>query len=200
MSTWALRLAACAVGLATVGALAGPRAYAAFSSTTSNPSDSFAAGTVLIGDNDSGAAMLAITSAKPTDAGATDTSCIKVTSTGTLDSSVRLYATVSGSLAPYLTLTITRGADSSPSFDSCTNFTADSTNYIGSGAGVIWTGQFSAFPTTYAAGVVDPTSGSPATWSTNNSHSYRFVSTLNDNLSAQGLSSTAAFTWEARNT
>ena len=40
---------------------------------------------------------------------------------------------------------MTRGTDSSPSFASCANFTADSTNYIGSGAGVIYSGNLSAF-------------------------------------------------------
>jgi hypothetical protein len=194
-----LRLAVVALGLATVAGLAGPRTFAAFSSQTSNAADSFAAGTVVIGDNDAGTAMLAITNAKPTLTGDTDTSCIKVTSTGTLDSTVRLYATVSGPLASYLTLTVTRGTDSSPSFDSCTNFTADATNYLGSGNGVIYSGKLGSYPMTYAAGIVDPTSSSPATWSTNTSHSYKFVISLDDNLAARGLSATADFTWEARN-
>jgi hypothetical protein len=199
MNKWALRLIACTVGLATVGALAGPRAYAAFFGTGSNSGDSFAAGTVVIGDNDSGSAMLAITNAKPTDAGATDTGCIKVTTTGTLDSTVRLYATVTGSLGPYLTLTVTRGTDAAPSFDSCSTFVADTTNYLGVGVGVIYSNKLSSFPTSYAAGLVDPTSSSPATWSTNTTHSYKFVISLDDNLAAQGLSATASFTWEARN-
>ena len=95
---------------------------------------------------------------------------------------------------------MTRGTDSSPSFASCTNFTADSTNYIGSGAGVIYSGNLGAFPSTYAAGLVDPTSGSPATWSTSDAHSYKFVVTVQNNAAAQGLSSTASVTWEARNT
>ena len=81
----------------------------------------------------------------------------------------------------------------------CTNFTADSTNYIGSGAGVIYAGLLSAYPTTYGAGIVDPTSGSPETWTTSEAHSYEFVISLNNNAAAQGLSSTATFTWEARN-
>jgi hypothetical protein len=44
---------------------------------------------------------------------------------------MRLYGTVTGSLGPYLTLTVTRGADSGPSFPSCASFSADATNYIG---------------------------------------------------------------------
>jgi hypothetical protein len=140
--------------------------------------------------------MLALANAKPTDA---DTSCINVTYTGSLASSVRLYSTQTGTLGGYLTLTITRGTDSSPSFDSCTNFTADATNYIGQGAGVIYSGNLSGFPTTYAGGLVDPLAGSPESWTTNEAHSYKFTVTLQDVNAAQGLSGTAGFTWEARN-
>jgi len=178
-------IAAVAVGLTS----------AAFVGTTSNAGDSFATGTVSITDNDAGGSMLALSSAKP---GNSDTSCIRATYTGSLDSTVRLYATVAGTLAPFLQLTVTRGTDSSPSFDACTNFAADATNYIGSGAGVIYSGLLSAYPTTYGGGIVDPTAGSPETWTTSEVHSYQFVISLNNNPAAQGLSSTATFTWEAR--
>jgi hypothetical protein len=181
------------VGIATVTAAA---TYSAFSSTTLSTGNSFAAGTVLIDDNDLGSAMLALPNAKPGDS---DTSCITLTYTGTLDSSVRLYGTISGGLAPYVNVTVTRGTDPSPAFDSCTGFTPDGTNYIGSGNGVIYQGTLSAFPTTYAAGLVDPTSGSPETWQTNEVHVYRFAVSLANDNGAQGQTSTAGFTWEARN-
>ncbi len=183
-----------AVGV--LGVVAGVGSYAVFSATTGNTGNQFEAGSVAIEDNDSGTAMLALTNAKPGDA---DTSCIRILYTGSLDSTVRLYGSVSGSLANYLTLTVTRGTDSSPSFDSCSNFTADATNYIGAGAGVVYSGALSSFPSTYAGGLVDPTSGSPETWTTSEAHSYRFVVTLQDNNAAQGLTGDASFTWEARN-
>lgn len=198
MKTLALRLCVFALGVASVAGLAGQRTFAAFSSSTANPGDSFAAGTVVIGDNDLGNFMLAITNAKPTLAGDTDTSCIELKTTGTLDSTVRLYATVAGALAQYLTLTVTRGT-STTGFDNCTGFTADGTNYIGAGNGVVWTGKLSTFPTSYASGIVDPTSGSPATWQNLTIHVYKFVVSLDDNTAAQGLSGSADFTWEARN-
>ncbi len=171
-------------------------AFSAFSSTTDNSGNSFAAGTVLVSDNDSGTAMLSLSGAKPGDS---DTSCIKLTYTGTLGSTVRLYASVSGALAPYLTLTVTRGTDAAPSFDSCGSFTPDAASYIGSGAGVIYSGPLSAFPATYSAGLVDPLAASPETWSTSESHSYRFVVSLNNDEAAQALGASASFTWEARN-
>jgi hypothetical protein len=183
--------------VAIVSAVTATGTYAAFSGTTANPSNAFAAGTVSLSDNDASGSLLSLSSATP---GNSSTGCIKVTYSGSLNANVRLYGSASGSLPSYLTLTVTRGTDSSPSFASCSNFSADSTNYIGAGAGVIYSGNLSAFPGTYASGVVDPTSGSPATWSTNSARSYKFVVTVQNNAAAQGLSSTASFTWEARNT
>jgi hypothetical protein len=108
---------------------------------------------------------------------------------------VRLYGTVTGTAAAHLILTVTRGTDSSPSFDSCANFTADATDHIGAGPGVVWTGLLSTFPSTWAAGVVDP-----ATWTTSEAHSYKFVVSPVDRAAAEGLSSTFSPSWEARNT
>ncbi|HEY2804047.1 MAG TPA: TasA family protein [Actinomycetota bacterium] len=182
--------------VAIVAAVTGTGTYAAFSGTTTNPSNAFAAGTVALSDNDAGGSLLSLSNATP---GNSSTGCIKITYSGSLNANVHLYGSATASLPTYLTLTVTRGTDSSPSFASCSNFTADATNYIGSGAGVIYSGNLSAFPSTYAGGVVDPTSGSPATWSTSDAHSYKFVVTVQNNAAAQGLSSTASFTWEARN-
>jgi hypothetical protein len=183
--------------VAIVAAVTGTGTYAAFSGTSVNPSNAFSAGTVSISDNDAGGSLLSLSGATP---GNSSTGCIKVTYSGSLIANVHIYGSATGSLPSYLTLTVTRGTDSSPTFASCGNFSADSTNYIGSGAGVIYSGSLSAFPGTYGAGVIDPTSGSPAMWSTSDAHSYKFVVTVQNNAAAQGLSSTASFTWEARNT
>ena len=64
-----------------VGTVASIGTYSAFSATTVNPGDSFAAGTVVISDNDANAAMYTITGAKPNDV---VTRCIRVTYTGSL--------------------------------------------------------------------------------------------------------------------
>ena len=172
-------------------------AYAAFRAVLSNSGNSYAAGSVALSDNDSGTAMFTtLTSAKPTDS---ETSCIRVRFDGSLDSTVRLYGTISGALAPYLTLTVIRGTDVNPTFDNCTTFVPDLTNYIGSGNGVIYSGPLGSFPTTYASGLVDPTSGSPGTWSQNEVHIYKFVVMLGSNAAGQGQTASAGFTWEARN-
>jgi hypothetical protein len=135
--------------------------------------------------------------------GSSTSGCIQVTYTGSLPAAVHQYASTTGSLAQYLNLTITRGTQSSPSFPSCTGFTADSTNYVGAGAGVVYSGTLSAFASTYtdyASGLVDAP-GSAQTWNTNSTHADKFTITLPSGApsAAQGLSSSATFAWEAQN-
>lgn len=172
---------------------------AAFTAATDNAGNTIGSGTVILGDNDAGSAMFTMTNAKPGDS---QTKCVNVSYTGTLGAQVRLQAASLGALAPYLQLTVTRGTFSSvPGSGLCTNFTGDSANYAGNGAGVIYNGLLSAFPQTWAAGLVDPsttTSPTAEVWTTNENHAYQLTVTLNDDNNAQGKSSTPTFTWEAR--
>jgi predicted ribosomally synthesized peptide with SipW-like signal peptide len=196
--TLSRKLVLSALVLGAMGLVAGLGTFSSFSSVTTSPANSFAAGTVSLADNDAGAAMLALTNAKPGDA---SQSCIAITYTGTLDAAVHLYGSVSGSLNQYLTLTITRGTQSPATFGaSCTGFTADTTDYIGQGAGVVFSGNLSTFTAAdWATGLVDPNGGGTETWTTSEVHVYKFVVTLQSANAAQGLSGTAAFTWEAQN-
>lgn len=184
-----------ATGLAGVVASAGT--FSAFSSSTSNGGNSFAAGTVYISDNDAGAALYTLTNRKP---GQGASSCIKVTYTGSLDADVKIYTTdVIGSLGPYLDLTITPGTQSSSTFPSCTGFTA-------SGA-AIFSGTLSGFASahgSYAAGLAS-TPASATKWATNDAVVYKVDITLQDDNAANGGSAgpkstgTHAFVFEARN-
>jgi len=182
-----------------VAAAAGSGTLAAFVATTHNDGNRIESGSVAIGDNDSDSGVLSLSGVEP---GASDSGCIKVTFNGSLDSTVRLYGTTSGSgLDQYLDLKVTRGAYTGPepAFDSCNNFQADSTDYIGQGAGVIYEGTVQGFPDDYASGVVDPPSGGPESWTTGESHVYKLDVQLRHNLAAQGLNATQSLTWEARN-
>jgi hypothetical protein len=190
------------VGFALISLLAAvlPSAstFSAFSYTTPNNGNTGTAGTVALTDNDAGTAMLVMTNAKPGD---TDTSCIQVTSTGTLPSLVKLYGTTTGTgLDAYLNLVVTRGTGAA-AFDDCTGFTADATNYAGLGAGVLYNGTLTGYADTYAAGLADPrTATIPEAWTTGEAHTYKLQLTVADNNAAQTLNVTQAFTWEARNT
>jgi predicted ribosomally synthesized peptide with SipW-like signal peptide len=175
---------------------------AAFSANTSNANNTIATGTVAVGDNDGGSSpVVTLANARPGD---TSTGCIKITYTGSLSSSMRLYANVTGTgLAQYIDLKITRGGSTADPFGSCTNFNsvADSTDYIGQGPGVIYNGTLSAFPSTYSAGLIDPISGTPESWSQNEAHTYKVQVTLQAGApnAAQALTANPTFVWEARN-
>ena len=187
------------IGLALLGVVAGTLTSAAFSDTESNTGNSFQAGSVAISDNDNGNLMMSMTDAKP---GSSSTACINVTYAGSLDANVRLFGATTGSgLDQYLTLTVTRGTygGSTPSFASCTGFVADSTDYLGVGSGIVYSGTLQGFPDGFTAGLVDPLAGTPEVWNAGESHAYRFVVTLQDNSGAQGLTADQTFTWEARN-
>jgi hypothetical protein len=190
-------------GVLVVAAIAIPGlvgvTYAAYVATTSSGGNRIEAGSVKLDDNDGGSAVLALSGAEP---GALDSGCIKVTFAGSLASTVRLYGTTTGTgLDQFLDLTVTRGTytPTEPAFDSCTNFQADSTDYLGKGAGIVYQGTLQGFPDDYAGGLVDPTSGSPEVWASSEAHVYKLEVSLRHDHDATGLNATQAFTWEARN-
>jgi hypothetical protein len=180
-----------AIGVAlllTVVLIAVRATTAAFTSTTANAANSWSAGTVALTDDDSGTAMFAATAMAPGDA---VTRCITVSYSGSVDAAVRLYGSITGGtgLGTYLNLTVERGAGGS--FADCTGFVSAESVYTGTLAG------FTATHTGFAngAGTWSPVGGAPVDTMT-----YRFTTTLQDDNAAQGLSATAAFTWEAQST
>jgi len=192
-TTTKVLLSALCVG--ALGSLAAMGVFGAFSATTTNAGNSIAAGTVAIADNDAGAAMYSIANAKP---GESVSKCIKVTYTGSIDADVRIYTTSTiGSLGQYVDLTITPGTQTTPSFPSCTGFTADS-------GGALYTGTLQNFGSTknsYATGVADYP-GSGTKWAANEAVVYQVTATLQSSApdTAQGLTTGShTFTWEARN-
>ncbi len=194
-----VKLAATAAVLALCALLTSAATWSNLNSTATNPSNSFAAGTVKIASNSSSSAVLSLTNAKP---GAMTTGCIAVTYSGTLPANVKLYGTGGGTgLNQYLTLVVTRGTFSgSPAAGSCTGFTADTTNYISQGAGVVYSGTLANWPASATTAQVDPTGASPESWTTGEVHGYQFQVTLGTNIAGQGLTGTETFTFEADNT
>jgi hypothetical protein len=163
-----------------VGALSGFGTYSAFSATTSNTGNSMQAGTVSITDDHTASSLIGLSNAKPGD---TTTGCIKVTYSGSLAADVRMYATPTGALAPYLNVTVKRGAGGG--YPSCTGFTAEATTF---------TGTLATLPASWAGAMSE-------SWTQGESHSYQVAVTLDPNApaSAQGASAGVSFTWEARN-
>jgi hypothetical protein len=148
-------------------------------------------------DDDYGSAMLTLSNAGPGD---TDEGCIRVTYAGSYAPTVRLYGSTGGTgLDGFLELTVVRGTLPGSSA-SCAGFTPDATDYAGAGPGLIFQGSLDGFPDDYENGLVDPVAGSPETWTSGESHAYRFVISLADDNQAQGLTAAQRFVWEARAT
>jgi hypothetical protein len=190
---------AIAVAVAALVPAAGGATYAAFRATSANNGNKLEAGSVKLSDNGDGSALVSLSGAVPSD---TTSACIQVTYDGTLSATVRLHGTTSGGgLDQYLDLKVTRGtySPSTPAYKSCTNFQPDATNYIGAGSGVVYNGTLQGYPDDYASGLVDPTSGSPESWSAGEVHVYKVDVTLQQNFAAQGKDAAQVLRWEARN-
>jgi hypothetical protein len=182
------------VAILLSGATIGTASFAAFSATTTTPTNNWAAGTVALSDDDAATALFTATNLEP---GSTDSRCIAVTSTGSLASVVRLYgtgATTTNALSSHITLTITQGTGGSFA-GGCVGFTplvSDPVVYTGSLA------DFGTTATSYATGL-----GSWApTGSASETRVYQFVYTLDAGApnTTQGGTAALGFTWEAQNT
>jgi hypothetical protein len=157
---------------------------AAFTATTSNAVNNWAAGTVSLADDDNTTAMFNASNLRP---GSTGTKCIRLTYSGSLSTSVKLYGTsVTGALAPHLDLVVEEGDGGT--FADCTGFVASGTAYSGTLA------NFGATRTNFATGV-----GSFAPTGNGQTRTYRFTYTVNAATpdSAQGATASGGFTWEA---
>jgi hypothetical protein len=177
--------------LGIIAVISAVGAFSAFSSQTDNPGNIVSTGSVVISDNDGGTALYTITNAKP---GSTQTSCIRVLYTGTLDADVHLYTpSTVGALAPYVNLKIEPGTQATPSFPSCVGFTPD--------GAAIFDAALSTFPTTYAGGVVD-NPGSTTKWVTNDAVVYRVTATVSASVPDASQGATTGLhtlRWEAQN-
>lgn len=178
--------------LVASGAVVSTASYAAFSATTVNPTSNWTAGNVALTDDDNNTALFNATGLKP---GSTGTNCITVTSTGSLASAVKLYATApatTNALASNITVAIDLGTGGG--FGSCTGFTPAATNSS------VYSGTLAAFGTSatnYATGVGTWT----PTGSTSESKVYRVSYTVSPTAPNTVMNGTASvgLTWEAQN-
>ncbi|MBV8983480.1 MAG: hypothetical protein JO248_03455 [Acidimicrobiia bacterium] len=191
LAPWAARVAAVSGSIALMSVLVVGGSRAAFNATTSNGPNSFAAGTVVIGNDSTGSVMFNLSGMKP---GTTATECINVTYTGSLTANVHMYGTAvsgAGTLADYLNTTIDIGTGAAGGAGhSCTGFVL--------GSNLFPTATLTSFGTTntnFATGLAGNDGATNPT-----TKSYRVTVTLQDNNAAQGKTANASFTWEAQNT
>ena len=184
----ALQLAAVALSFILIALLVVTSSRQAFVAQNDNVSNQVTAAAVDLTDNDSSTAMFAnVTGLMP---GTNVDRCIDVTYTGSVDpTAVLLYinAAPTGTLGPYLNLTIDIGADTADPYRTCTGFSSSSTLYTGTLA------DFATNRGSYATGLStwDPV-GSPET------RTFRFRLSVQNDPAAEGLTSTFGFSWETR--
>jgi len=181
--------AAVPVGMIVSAALIWQASYSAFTATTSNPTNNWSTGTVVLSDDDIGVAMFNATLLKP---GSTASKCIVVTYSGTLASTVKLYGTgltTTNGLSSYVDVVVEQGTGGT--FANCTGFVVDA-------GPVSYSGTLNAFGTTYTNfangfGTYAPSGASTKV--------YRITYTLSAAAPNTTMGSTASIglTWEAQN-
>jgi predicted ribosomally synthesized peptide with SipW-like signal peptide len=176
--------------VAVGGALAGFGVYAAFSSTTSNPNNSFAAGTVTLTDNDGNVALF--TDAINAQPDVDYDRCVRVTYAGSLDANVKLYTSAISADGSKVNIQVDKSATGSQA--DCSDFGAATNVYAETALSA-----FGSSHSSYSNGLaVNP--GSATNWVQNDAVTFRFRLSIPDLQANEGVSvSPFALTWEARN-
>lgn len=162
-------------------------AYATFTASSAPVTATVSTGTVVLGDDDAEQTLFSLTGLKPGDSGER---CIRVTSTGSVPATVRMYGTGrsnTNGLAGALTLRVRMGTGGSAA--SCTGFTSTATLHNGTLAGFGVEG--------FAAGV----GGWNTTGTAAESRTYQLTWSLPTSapLSVQNGAAGLTFVWEAQN-
>lgn len=188
------RTGAVAVAAAVIAGMLGSGAFvwqgtnAAFTATTQNGANNWTAGAVTLGDDDSNTALFTAAGLVP---GSTDNKCIRVSYTGNVAASVKLYVQSSaGTLAPYIDLVVEEGTGvgNVGTFAGCGGFSGTP----------IYTGTLANFASTNSAWASGVGSFAPST--NTDFKVYKFTYTLNAATpnGMQSATCSATFQWESR--
>jgi len=185
-STRLAALAALPLAVVISGVVVGTSSYAAFSDTTQNAGNSWAAGKVAITDDDEGQALFTATGLLP---GTGDEACLTVTADTSAPSTVQLYtadSVDSESLASSLELVVERGTAA----DGCESFVAVGDPVVsGTLADLLAS-------TSFADGVggwAVPAGTTDSTWR------FRYQLAEGATNAAQEAATSTTFVWEAQN-
>src|SRR5688572_11509405 len=132
LNSLAIQLSAFALTFILIALLVVTSSRAAFVAQNDNSTNQVSSAALALSDKDSTTAMFNnVPNMVP---GTTYERCIDVTYTGTVDpTAVMLYGTgaATGTLAPYLDLTVQIGVDTPAAFRDCTGFVSSGTLYTG---------------------------------------------------------------------
>lgn len=168
--------------------------YSAFSATTNDSANNWSMGTVALNNDATNGALFSASNLKP---GSTGTNCIAVTSSGSLPSAVKLYATnvqQTNALASYVTLQVTQGTGGG--YGTCSGFTASS------GAdGSLYNDSLASFATTHTNYATGIGTWKPAGGTKPESRTFQITYTVSPDApsSLMGAAASLGFTWEAQN-
>src|SRR5688500_13179750 len=153
LNSLAIQLSAFALTFILIALLVVTSSRAAFVAQNDNTTNQVSSAAIALTDTDSGTAMFnGVTNLMP---GSPVERCIDVTYTGTVDpTAVLLYANAppTGTLTPYLNLTVQMGTDNTPVFGDCTGFASSAT---------VWSGSLTNFATTHASQATGATTWNP---------------------------------------
>ena len=178
--------------IGAIGAFAGIGAYSAFTATTTNSGNTYTAGTVAISQHAGATTLYTGTNKAPSNS---TVACVRVTYTGTLPSTVKLYtSSVTNGGVFHLKVERGSGLSSPDNTMNCTGFTASSTAFDA---------NLDTLGTDWSSGLDGKASA--GTWAQNDAVDYRFTISVNDDTTPNAHTSATGtgshtFTWEARST
>jgi hypothetical protein len=194
-----IRVIAPAVGLLAAGLLVWQGSYAAFSATTTDNTNAWSTGSLVLTNNGGTATYQAATTAsfggtslKP---GSTGTTCLTVKSAGNAAGSMAMYRNAlvdsSPSLGTQIQLTVTAATVTSDVLANCTGFPTSGTTTIATSQ------PLSTFAGTYATGVpVAVASGASILTAYKVVWTFVTTGTTPGDTALMGKTVTAGFTWE----
>lgn len=162
-----------------------------FGATTTNGADSFATGSVVLTDNDSGGALLIVTGLRP---GSTGQSCVTVTYGGSLAAGVRLYGTAAAAtnaLDGQVNLQVEESTASASYGASCAGFSSPIT---------LDNGTLSTFASTYTQYSTGLSTWAPTGAGQVRTYRFTYVLSAGAPSSVANGSASITLTWEANNT
>ena len=196
-----IRIIAPAVGLLTAGLLVWQGSYAAFSATTVDTGNTWAAGNLVLTNNGGTAVYAAATSAtfgganlKP---GATGTTCLTVKSTGTAAGTLAMYRSALAdsvpSLGAQIQLTVTEGVPAADVQANCAGFPV-------AGLTTVATNQpLSTFPSSFATATgTTPVAAGTVLEAYKVVWTFVTTGTNPGDTALMGKTVTAGFTWEVQ--
>jgi hypothetical protein len=210
-------IVALAGGVAASGTMVYSASNAAFNATTSNPTNAWTTGSVVLTDDDSNGAMFTLTGADAVTPGETGVKCIRVDYDGNLPAPVKIFAAAvtdeattgaeaGHTIGEYINLKVEQGTalSGTPNFATDADCTDDLKFGIDHAVnGIVFNGPLSTFKaaTNYTNGL---TAGGGLAWApddTTDYKVYRFTwntTAMPDDVGVQDKDFVCTVTWQAR--